>query len=390
MSSLVPTPAFIIDLDKIEANLRTLAEVKEQANCRIVLALKAFSLWQTFPLISRYLDGCCASGVYEAQLSHEHMGKHTLTYSPAYKREEIEQLLTFSTHIDFNSIQQWKCFKDLCLTHPRYLAGEIQFGMRINPEHSTGATEKYDACSPFSRLGATKKTIRNADLTGISGLHFHTLCEQYTEDLESTLEAIDHRFGDILMSPEITWLNMGGGHWITKPDYQREKLIHLIKKVKERYDLKEIWLEPGEAVVIHAGTLESTVLDLVENGKNTIAVLDISPTAHMPDTLEMPYHPVIIDAQENQLVTADQHVENSYSYYIGGLTCLAGDQLGPYHFSRELQIGDRLIFDDMAQYTMVKTTMFNGVPHPSILLKQGEKTETVKTFNYNDFKSKFS
>ena len=381
----INTPVFIVDLDKLESNLVILKQVRDAAECHIVLALKAFSLWHTFPLIGKYLDGCCASGLHEAMLSHQHMGKHTLSYSPAYKEDELDQLLNISSHINFNSASQWAQFRDKSLRHPRYLSGDLKFGIRINPEHSTGSTPKYDPCSPSSRLGATKKSIRGLDLTGISGLHFHTLCEQYTDDLESTLEAIDHRFGDILTRPEITWLNMGGGHWITKPNYDRVKLVKIIKRIKERYGIADIWLEPGEAVVIHTGVLESTVLDIVENGKNKIAILDVSATAHMPDTLEMPYRPDILTADGSPAAEQGVHPHN---YTIGGPSCLAGDYLTGYSFPKELSIGDRLTFDDMAHYTMVKTTTFNGVPLPSIALKRGEETTVVREFSYNDFKGR--
>lgn len=381
----IETPAFVVDLEKLEHNLSILAKVKEDAGCHIVLALKAFALWHTFPLIEKYLDGCCASGLYEAQLSHEKMGKHTLVYSPAYKEAELTQLLEFASHIDFNSINQWNAFKDKALSHPRYLNGELQFGLRINPEHSTGKTSKYDPCAPSSRLGATFKSLQGADLNGISGLHFHTLCEQYTEDLESTLEAIDHTFGNLLRSEQITWLNMGGGHWITKPDYDVSKLVSLITQTRERYDLADIWLEPGEAVAIHTGTLESTVIDIVKNGENSIAILDVSATAHMPDTLEMPYRPDVFNASG---VLAGQKNKYQYHYSLGGPTCLAGDVLDTFSFPSPLEIGDRLSFDDMAHYTMVKTTMFNGVQHPSIVLKNKDSYQYVREFSYRDFVSR--
>lgn len=385
MNQPFATPAFVVDLEKLEANLKVLAELKQRAHCKIVLALKAYSLWHTFPLIGTYLDGCCASGLHEALLSEQEMGKHTLAYSPAYKEHELDALMAFATHIDFNSINQWERFKGKALTHPRYISGELKLGLRINPEHSTGSTSKYDPCSPTSRLGATKKSIRGADLTGISGLHFHTLCEQYTDDLESTLEAIDHRFGDILNKKEVTWLNMGGGHWITKPDYDTDKLVELISRVRERYELKDIWLEPGEAVAIHSGTLVSTVLDIVENGTSKIAIMDVSATAHMPDTLEMPYRPDIITSEG---ILAGAEDDSPHNYYIGGPTCLAGDMLEKYSFAKPLEIGDTLTFDDMAHYTMVKTTTFNGVPHPSIILKQGNSYKTVREFHYDDFKNR--
>lgn len=385
MQANIPSPAYIIDLEKLEQNLKILQHVKEQAECHIVLALKAYSLWHTFPLIGQYLDGCCASGLHEAMLSHEHMQKHTLTYSPAYKEAEIEQLMDISSHLDFNSANQWEQFKQLALNHSRYQSGNLKYGLRINPEHSTGSTEKYDPCSPYSRLGMTREAINETDLTGISGLHFHALCEQYTDDLESTLEAIDHRFGHILKRKEITWLNMGGGHWITKPDYDTDKLVELIQQTKERYDLEAVWLEPGEAVAIHTGVLSSTVLDIVKNGENKIAIVDVSATAHMPDTLEMPYRPDIFNAAGE---LAGEAGEKTYNYHIGGTTCLAGDTLGAYSFDRELKTGDKLIFDDMAHYTMVKTTTFNGVPHPAIYTKRGEEYTLLRAFSYDDFKSR--
>lgn len=380
-----PTPAFIIDLEKLEKNLIILDQLRSEANCKIVLALKAFALWHTFPLIAQYLDGCCASGLHEALLSHEKMGKSTIVYSPAYKESEFKELATFATHIDFNSVNQWKRFKDTALSQERFKEGKLHYGIRINPEHSTGNISKYDPCSKKSRLGATESSIREQDLTGITGLHFHTLCEQYTGDLESTLEALDQRFGDILNRPEITWLNMGGGHWITKPDYDREKLITLIKSVKLRYGLEQIWLEPGEAIAINSGILASTILDIIKNGSETIAILDVSPTAHMPDTLEMPYTP---EVTRNNGEISSTNEQKKYKYHLGSNTCLAGDYLENYNFNTELEIGEQIFFMDMAHYTMVKTTTFNGVEHPSIILKQKNKTTIVRKFTYQDYKNR--
>jgi len=386
LSATAPSPSFIVDLEKLEANLRVLAEVKQAADCNIVLALKGFALWHTFPLVGKHLDGCCASGIWEAKLSHEHMGKHTLTYSPAYKPAEINELLEFTSHIDFNSITQWYTFREQVTSHPRFLSSELKCGIRINPEHSTGETPAYDPCGPCSRLGATAATLTDADLTGISGLHFHTLCEQYTGDLATTLEAIDEKFGDLLRRPEITWLNMGGGHWITKPDYDRKHLIKLIQETRELYDLTDIWLEPGEAVAIHTGVLKSTVIDIVENGPHQIAILDVSATAHMPDTLEMPYRPDLLTADGS---IAGQPNEFQHTYIIGGPTCLAGDSVGTYSFTDPLSIGDELFFDDMTHYTMVKTTTFNGVPHPAIVTTDSTGNEQVlREFTYQDFKNR--
>jgi carboxynorspermidine decarboxylase len=380
------TPRYIIDLAALRKNLEILKSVKEAADCKIVLALKGYALWKSFPLIAEYLDGCCASGLWEARLSHEEMGKHTLTYSPAYKEDEVRELLEISNHLDFNSPSQWLRFRETVTTHPRFLSGELKCGIRINPEHSTGSTPIYDPCAAGSRLGATAVSLQGVDLTGISGFHFHTLCEQNSDDLETTLEAIEQKFGDLLRRPEITWLNMGGGHWITKPDYDRERLIKLIQQTRERYNLNEIWLEPGEAIAIHTGVLEASVVDIVENTETQIAILDISATCHMPDVLEMPYRPDVF-GPTGELASE----EGTHRYRLGGPSCLAGDVIGDYAFSEPLEIGDLLTFDDMAHYTMVKTTTFNGVQHPAIALKHEDGTlEVVREFGYSDFRDRLA
>ena len=379
-----PSPCFIVDSEKLRSNLEILADVKAQADCHIVLALKGYALWHTFPMIAEYLDGCCASGTWEAELANEYFQKHILTYSPAYKDEEIARLSEISTHLDFNSPSQWQRFQQQALTHPRYLSGDLKYGIRINPEHSTGSTPLYDPCAAGSRLGATLASLEGCDLTGISGLHFHTLCEQGAEDLESTLKAIDKTFGHILNRPEITWLNMGGGHWITKPDYNRELLIQLIKETKEKYNLTDIWLEPGEAIAIHTGILRSTVIDIVKNKEDQITILDVSATAHMPDVLEMPYRPDVI-APDGSFAQEPNQLPHTYT--VAGGTCLAGDVIGKYSFAKPLEIGDTLDFDDMSHYTMVKTTIFNGVKHPAIAIKNPDNSlQILKEFSYQDFK----
>jgi len=383
---MLPSPAYVIDESKLIKNLEILKKVKQAADCKIVLALKGYSLWHTFPLIAQYLDGCCASGIWEATLANKHFGKHLLTYSPAYKPEEIEALLPISTHLDFNSPSQWLRYREAVTNHPRFKSGDLKCGIRVNPEHSTGDTPLYDPCSPGSRLGATASSLENIDLTGITGLHFHTLCEQFTPDLETTLTAIDQKFGHILNRPEITWLNMGGGHWITKPNYDTQHLIDLIKSTKAKYNLTDIWLEPGEAIAIHTGVLETSVIDIVENNGQQIAILDISATGHMPDVLEMPYRPDVLDQNGNPTALPQ---ELPHTYKLGCPTCLAGDVIGDYSFQNPLQIGDRLTFDDMAHYTMVKTTTFNGVPHPAIILKQKNGTHKIlRQFTYQDFESR--
>ncbi|MGE9267117.1 MAG: carboxynorspermidine decarboxylase [Verrucomicrobiales bacterium] len=388
------TPFFLIDLAKLRANLEILARVKEEAGCRIVHALKAFSLPQSFPLIAEYLDGTCASGLWEARLAHEDFpgsDKAILTCSPAYRDDEIAPLLDWSTQLDFNSPGQWRRYREQCLAHPRHLAGELHFGLRLNPMCSTGHTEKYDPCAPGSRLGIPPGALSPEDLHGITGLHFHTLCEQGAEDLEKTLDALDQHFGQLLRLPQITSLNLGGGHWITKPDYNRPLLIRLLRETKERYQLDEIWLEPGEASAIHTGELHASVLDLLENSGIQNALLDVSATAHMPDVLEMPYRPdVRLDSTDSDPVHSELPAPPSaFPYRLGGPTCLSGDVIGDFSFPRPLRLGDRLIFDDMAHYTLVKTTTFNGVRHPAIVLKhEDDQLETVREFTYADFRTK--
>ncbi|MFC7336323.1 carboxynorspermidine decarboxylase [Haloferula chungangensis] len=399
---------FIISIAALKRNTAILRQVKEAAGCKLVLALKGFSCWKAFPFIKDDLDGCCASGIWEAQLAREHFGKDVITYSPAYSDDDIAQLLEFTTHLDFNSLGQWFRFRETIMAHPRFQSGELHCGLRINPEHSTGETPLYDPCVPGSRLGITAKQLEGADLTGLSGLHFHTLCEQNSDDLESTLAAVDARFGDLLRSPQFTYLNMGGGHWITKPDYDRERLIRLVREAQAKYNL-EVWLEPGEAVAIHTGVLRCEVVDIFESMGHRHAILDISATGHMPDVLEMPYRPEVFLAEptadfshqsfpskpavlkggETYFATTDTPSPNSYR--LGCPTCLAGDVIGDYTFPRELIPGDTLIFDDMAHYTMVKTTTFNGVKHPAIVLQHEDgRLETLREFTYADFRDRLS
>ncbi len=378
MTKALPSPRYEVSVAKLRRNLELLADIRDRGQCQIVLAQKGFSLWHTYPIISDYLDGCCASGLWEARLAHEEMGKHVLTYSPAYAAETIPELCDISTHLDFNSLSQWDAFKSQIIAHPRYLSGDLRCGLRINPEHSTGATPLYDPCSSGSRLGITADQLENADLSGISTLHFHTLCEQGFDDLSSTMDAVEEKFGHLLRSDTITELNLGGGHWLTKPDYNREGLIVFLKEIRERYSLEALWLEPGEAVAIHTGILVSTVLDIVRNGDTEIAILDVSATGHMPDVLEMPYRPDVLESSEKGL-----------TYQLGCPTCLAGDVIGKYAFPRPLKIGDTITFDDMAHYTMVKTTTFNGVQHPAIVLDHEDgKKEIVREFTYEDFKAR--
>ncbi len=328
------------------------------------------------------------------------MGGHVAVYSPAYREEELTELLEISHHLDFNSIPQWERFRTRCLTHPRVQRGELLLGLRLNPCFSTGHTPLYDPCIPGSRLGIPAEQLEGAELTGISGLHFHTLCEQGAQELVDTFRAFETRFGTLLSSPAIQYLNMGGGHWITKPSYDRELLISLVREVRERYGV-EVYLEPGEAWCIHTGVLRAQVLDVFESMGYRHAILDVSASAHMPDVLEMPYRPdVFVVTPEGSGIPAvrlpGEHYSPAaeagvkpYTYRLGAPTCLAGDVIGDYSFTSPLRVGDILVLDDMSHYTIVKTTHFNGVPHPSIALLHADgHLETVAAPSYADFESR--
>ena len=375
-----PTPAYLIDLAVIRKNCEALSELKARTGCRIVQALKAFALPAVFPLLRDHLDGCCASGLWEAQLAREFFGETVLTCGPVYRDADTD-LFDLSSHIVFNSLSHWQHWRHYALNHPRYQKGIISYGLRLNPQRSTGSPPIYDPCRQGSRLGALASSLKNADLEGLSGCHFHSLCDQNSDALAKTLEALDLHFGALLRRPQIRWLNMGGGHALTRPDYDQQLLVDLIKQSRDCYHLDEIWLEPGEAPVLNAGSLHSTVLDIFQSGKETVAILDVSATAHMPDVLEMPYRP-------NLTLDGVPSLERgTHRYQLGGSTCLAGDIIGPYSFHRPLKIGDRLIFQDMAQYTMVKTTYFNGIQHPSITLRDESGNEQmIRSFDYEDFK----
>jgi carboxynorspermidine decarboxylase len=392
---------FVISIAALKRNTGILREVKRAANCHLVLALKGFSCWKAFPYICEDLDGCCASGLWEGLLARDHFGKHVIAYSPAYDDEDIAELCEFAHHLDFNSLGQWHRFREKVMAHPRFLSGELKCGLRINPQLSTGSTPLYDPCIAGSRLGIPADQLAGADLTGIAGLHFHTLCEQNSDDLEKTLAAVDEKFGHLLGLPQFTYLNMGGGHWITKPFYDRERLIRLVHETANRYGV-EVWLEPGEAVAIHTGVLRAVVMDLFTSGDLRVAILDVSATAHMPDVLEMPYRPEVFlvdpapsDARPAVVFESENYHPagegGEHLYRIGGPTCLAGDVIGDFSFHRELKVGDVLVFDDMAHYTMVKTTTFNGVKHPAIALQHEDgRLEVVRRFGYPDFRDRLS
>ena len=371
----VSTPAYILEEDKLIKNLEILKRVQEESGCKILLAQKCFSMFRVYPLIGQYISGCTASGLYEARLGFEEMKKENHVFSPAYKEEDFDEILSYCDHIIFNSVNQLCKFKEKCQK-----AGK-SFGLRINPQCSTqGDHAIYDPCAPGSRLGVTADKLTAADLEGVDGLHFHTLCEQNADALETTLQAVEAKFGHYLH--QMKWLNMGGGHHITRADYDVEKLISLIRHVKETYHL-EVYLEPGEAVALNAGLLKTTVLDKVENGGITTLILDASAACHMPDVLEMPYRPPLKDS--------GQPGEKSYTYRLSSYTCLAGDIIGDYSFNRELDEGDVLYFEDMAIYSMVKNNTFNGIPLPDLVVKKADGScELVKRFGYDDFKGRLS
>lgn len=366
----IPTPCYVIDEKKMTENLEILSGVQQRTGARILLAQKAFSCWHIYPLIRNFISGTACSGLYEARLGFEDMGMENHVFSAAYRESEIDEIISYCGHIIFNSFSQLDRYRD------RVLAAGKKVGLRINPEFSTQeGHEIYDPCSTKSRLGITRKNFRMDDLDGVSGLHFHTLCEQNSDDLERTLDAVEEKFGDILEKME--WINFGGGHHITRADYDIPRLERCIRRMQEKYGL-EVFLEPGEAVALNAGYLVTEVLDITENDM-PIAILDTSAACHMPDVLEMPYRPPLLDSGEAG--------EKAYTYRLGSQTCLAGDSIGEYSFDKPLKIGDRLVFGDMAIYSMVKNNTFNGMPLPSIILLQKDGSfRTLREFGYEDFK----
>ena len=370
----INTPYFVVDELRLVKNLEILKQVSEAAGCRILLAQKAFSMFSCYPLLRQYLAGSTASGLYEARLGKEEFGGETHVFSPAYKLEEFDELLHYADHFVFNSPAQLRRFG------PAAKAAGKQVGLRVNPECSTQEGHAiYDPCAPGSRLGTTLANFDPALLPLLDGLHFHTLCEQDSDALETTLAAFEEKFGPHLAG--LKWLNLGGGHHITRDDYDRERLIRLVRGLREKYGV-EVYLEPGEAVVLNAGFLESSVLEVVHNGMD-IAILDTSAACHMPDVLEMPYRPPVIGAGLPE--------EKAYTYRLGGPTCLAGDVIGDYSFDAPLTEGSRVTFGDMALYTMVKTNTFNGMPLPSIVWRDKDGNLTlVKQFGYEDFKNRLS
>ena len=373
--STLPTPSYLVDQQLLIKNLELLSSVKERTGCKILLAQKAFSMFSVYPLIAKYLDGVTSSGVMEARLGYEEMGKEVHTYAPAFADHEMDDVIRYSDHIVFNSFHQWNKFKDKVKNSGK----QIECGLRLNPKYSEIDTDIYNPCFTGSRLGITPEQFQPDQLDGIDGLHFHTMCEQNSDTLERTLKVVDDTFGSYIK--QMKWLNFGGGHHITRSDYDIETLIRCIQFAQDTYGV-QVYVEPGEAVALNTGYLVSTVLDTIENGMH-LAILDTSAACHMPDVLEMPYRP--------QIIGAGLPNEKTYTYRLGGPTCLAGDIIGDYSFDAPLKEGDKLIFCDMAHYTMVKNNTFNGMNLPSIALySQKNGLQIIKQFGYEDFKSRLS
>ena len=381
------TPCYVIQEEKLKENLQILKDLRERTGCRILLAQKAFSMYSVYPLIGEYLDGTTASGLYEARLGYEEMGRENHIFSPAYREEEMEEILKYCGHVVFNSPAQLKKYRERAKQAGRSI------GLRVNPERSTQEGHAiYDPCAPFSRLGTTAEQFRreltDEEIRSLDGIHFHTLCEQNADALAETLEAVEEKFGDYLY--HMKWVNFGGGHHITRKDYDRALLEKCIRHVKETYDV-EVYLEPGEAVALDAGILLTQVLEIVENGMK-IAILDTSAACHMPDVLEMPYRPPLKDAGEPEKGEAEGApargtADRPYVYRLAGPTCLAGDVIGDYTFRQQLQPGDRLEFQDMAIYTMVKNNTFNGMKLPDIVLeRENGDCQAIRKFGYEDFR----
>ncbi|MFO7764835.1 MAG: carboxynorspermidine decarboxylase [Pelovirga sp.] len=371
---LAPSPAYVIDLGRLRYNLAILADVQRRSGAKILFALKAFSFWPVFPLLAQTLKGVCASSPWEARLGREEFGGEVHSFSAAFKESDVDELLTISNHLVFNSFTQLERFR------PKWekQRGQVSVGLRVNPQHSEGTVPLYDPCAPGSRLGIPRCEFTGKSLMGVEGLHFHTLCEQLFEPLGRTAAVFEEQFGAYLA--QMKWVNFGGGHHITRAGYDIDGLIELIRHFQNKYDV-QVYLEPGEAIVIGTGLLIGEVLDVVHNEVDT-AILDVSATCHMPDVLEMPYRPEIYGAGEPG--------EKAFTYRLGGPSCLAGDMIGDWSFDSLLTPGDRLVFEDMAHYTMVKTTTFNGIQHPHLCTYEPVTGElnVKRSFMYEDFRGR--
>ena len=373
----IPSPCYVIEESLLRRNLTLIKDVKERAGIEIIMALKAFAMWKVFPIVREYIAYATASSVYEARLVYEELGTPAHTYSPAYTEADFPHLLKCSSHITFNSLSQFERFYPMVVADGR----RISCGLRINPEYSDVATELYNPCAPGSRMGITSDKLPDQLPEGVEGLHFHTLCESSAQDMANTLQAVEQRFGRWLS--QVRWLNMGGGHLMTRKGYDIDFLLRLLNEFKAKYPHLQIIMEPGSAFFWQTGFLRTTVVDLVENNGVETAVIDASFTCHMPDCLEMPYKPAVRHATDA--------APGKPTYRIGGCSCLSGDFMGDWSFDRPLHIGDPLIFEDMIHYTTVKTTMFNGIQHPSLaILREDGTLNMLRTFTYEDYKSRMS
>jgi carboxynorspermidine decarboxylase len=374
----IPSPCYVLDEARLKKNLQLIDRVQKEAGVSVILAFKGFAMWSAFPLVRQYLKGATASSLNEARLCFEEMKTKAHTYSVAYLSREFGKIMSYSSHITFNSITQYKKFKTRLSKYPDHISA----GIRVNPGWSPVGTALYNPASPGSRLGEPAKNFKGKLPEGIEGLHFHVLCESSSYDLEKTLEHFEQQFSAFL--PLVKWVNFGGGHLMTRKDYDIEHLIRVLKAFRQRYPHLEVILEPGSAIAWDTGILVGTVLDIVKNNGVKTAILDLSFTAHMPDTLEMPYRPRVRDAQETP-------EKGQQQYRLGGVSCLSGDFMEEYGFDKPLKIGQKLVFEDMIHYTMVKTTTFNGVTHPSIAIwRENGQLDVVKKFGYKDYKNRLS
>lgn len=375
----VPSPCFVVDEVAIEDNLKILNQVSQRTGAHVLLALKAFSMFALAPLVQKYLKGTCASGLLEARLGREEFGGEVHTFCAAFRDQDFAEVLQLSDHIVFNSIYQWQHFRAACLESRKARPAQ-KFGLRVNPLHSEGATPIYDPCAPGSRLGIPIDQLADIDWHGISGIHFHTLCEQPFAPLKRTLAVVEEKLGDRLH--QLDWINLGGGHHITREGYQIDELCETLIRLRDTYGV-QVYLEPGEATALYGGVLVSEVLDLKSNHLE-LAILDTSATCHMPDVIEMPYQPEIRNARQGD--------QGPFSYRLGGQTCLAGDVIGDYSFDAPLERGQRLVFTEMAYYTMVKTNTFNGIPLPAMAIWNSRSNEIkyLREFGYSDFRDRLS
>ena len=368
----VPSPCFVLDENRLRKNMEILSDIQDRTGAKIICALKGYSFWRSFPIIGEYLPGATASSLNEARLAREEMNKEVHVFAPVYSDDEIDDILAAADHITFNSFSQWSRFKD------KVQKAHVSAGIRVNPQFSTVETDLYNPCGKFSRLGVTEAEFKPELLEGIEGLHFHALCEQDADALEGVLKAFEQHFGKYI--DQMKWVNFGGGHHITRKDYHRDQLVEIINKFTELHPGVQVILEPGEAVGWQTGELVTTVEDIVHNEVD-ITVLNVSVSAHMPDCLEMPYRPAVTGS--------GMPGEKQFTYKLTGCSCLAGDQLGDFSFDKPLQVGDRIIFEDMIHYTMVKTTFFNGVRHPSIgMFDRKGDFHLLHKFTYEQFKEK--